>query len=635
MVNYRACMRMARVALLAASLALAAAEAARAQECALALTHPWPTAASAPPPPSAGPRIRSIRFRGQRGLTASALRARMEMKPARFWRSSRRSLYSEQAWTGDHRRLCDLYRDAGYVTASLGPPEVVAHAKPSGPAEVSLSIPVREGPRYRLGGLQVEGVTGWDPSGDAETFDLRPGDVYRHGRVLEGLDTLRRAAGRQGHAAWSALITFSPRPGPELFVDVTAQVQEGLPWLVGRIVFRGAPRTRDLTLRRVVVLDEGDLFDSAALDESVRRLDVLGYVRVRDVEVAPSAAGGPYADLTFVMEERPVLRYGLSGGINALEGASLAAEVGEVNAFGRGERLSAAVQAGEDVRAYELSAAFPFVFGTSWTAGVELRRRELDLQGVPEGGVPPHTRDEDALRVFAQRALGPRTSLGVGYSLADVTLRTESGPAPAGFGQRRDGRLALSVRYDGWDHGWKPRQGLRLEGRARGWGGLLGGAVDAIEMGGAAFGFLPLGRRAALGAGAHGGFIRSGRGPAELPFDERYLLGGEAGLRGFDARSVGPRDPAGALVAGTRFLVLQAEAHADVTPGVRTLAFVDAGHAWAAGADTGRLRVSTGLEVRFEVPVIHLPLRLIAAHNAVRDPFHPRGSFRVAVGPVP
>jgi outer membrane protein assembly factor BamA len=256
---------------------------------------------------------------------------------------------------------------------------------------------------------------------------------------------------------------------------------------------------------------------------------------------------------------------------------------------------------------------------------------------VPDAGVPPYVRDADGFSIFASRALGDRASVGLSYALGDVTLTAESGTAPAGFGTRREGRLTLSAGRDGWDHAWKPRHGLRVSGVVRGWGGLLGGDVEAFELRGRVFAFAPLGRRAALGGGAQAGYIRSPGGLAGLPFDDRYLLGGEDELRGFDARSVGPRDAAGTLVPGTRFLALHGEAHLDLPWGTRALGFVDAGNAGAGdpAVEGAALRVSTGLELRFELPVLHLPLRLIGAFNPVRDPFHPRTAFRVAVGPLP
>jgi outer membrane translocation and assembly module TamA len=200
---------------------------------------------------------------------------------------------------------------------------------------------------------------------------------------------------------------------------------------------------------------------------------------------------------------------------------------------------------------------------------------------------------------------------------------------PAGFGRRRQGELSGTFRFDGWDHPWKPRGGFRHTT----WSGWSAGTVDFLRARTRSFALAPLGGRLALGAGFEAGWIGSPGAATELPFDERFLLGGETDLRGFDVRSVGPVDAAGSLVAGGRYLVGQAELHVDVTRWLRGVAFVDAGRAWESGL-TSRWAVSTGVEARFALPVLRLPVRLIYAWNPEREAFHPKTKFRVAIGPL-
>jgi outer membrane translocation and assembly module TamA len=215
-----------------------------------------------------------------------------------------------------------------------------------------------------------------------------------------------------------------------------------------------------------------------------------------------------------------------------------------------------------------------------------------------------------------------------------VTLEArDTQTPPPGFGRRRESELASTYRFDGWDHPWKPLRGLR----ATGWAQWAAGTVDYLKARARSFALAPLSGRAAVGAGGEAGWLRPLGSGEVLPFDERFLLGGETDLRGFDVRSVGPRDASGALIGGTRYVALQGEAHLDVTPWLRAVAFVDAGHAWEAGGRPGLrdLLVSTGVEARFALPVFRLPVRLIYAYNPARDDFHRRSKFRVAIGPLP
>jgi len=71
---------------------------------------------------------------------------------------------------------------------------------------------------------------------------------------------------------------------------------------------------------------------------------------------------------------------------------------------------------------------------------------------------------------------------------------------------------------------------------------------------------------------------------------------------------------------------------------LRFLFFFDAGQAFLEGQKVKPfkdLRVSTGAEIRFIMPVLNVPFRLIYAINPNRDPLQtyiPKSTFKFAVG---
>jgi outer membrane protein assembly factor BamA len=352
------------------------------------------------------------------------------------------------------------------------------------------------------------------------------------------------------------------------------------------------------------------------------------------VRLTPNTRNPQALDVWFEVEPRPSVRYGLAGGLNALEGPSLTGVLGGVNLFGRGERVFASVQLGENVTALDLAASRPYAFGTPWTLGFQAQKDALELEAVEGGGLPPYRRDEWALRVQAQRAIGRRSALWAGYSLSTVRLEAHDvAEQPPGFGRRRESELSSTLRFDGWNHPWKPVRGLRATASTA-W---AAGTVDYAKARARVFALAPLGGRAALGLGVDAGALASLGSGQVLPFDERFLLGGEGDLRGFDARSVGPRDASGTLSGGTRYVVVRGEAHVDATRWLRAVAFVDTGQAWTPGhaPGLGDLPVSVGVEARFAMPVFKLPVRLIYARNPSRHALDPRSGYRIAIGPLP
>ena len=150
---------------------------------------------------------------------------------------------------------------------------------------------------------------------------------------------------------------------------------------------------------------------------------------------------------------------------------------------------------------------------------------------------------------------------------------------------------------------------------------------------------------------------------AVLPIYERLYLGGEYSIRGFDIRTVGPRDPeTGIVLGGTKSLLFNAEYLINIAGPVRLVLFADAGQVRDTGHSFGwyedkiqrsvqgqliadsildpfyifnpltftpkvttevvgqaaAFKTSIGAEIRFFMPVLNVPFRLIFAMNPSR-----------------
>ena len=73
-----------------------------------------------------------------------------------------------------------------------------------------------------------------------------------------------------------------------------------------------------------------------------------------------------------------------------------------------------------------------------------------------------------------------------------------------------------------------------------------------------------------------------------LPIYERLYLGGEYSIRGFDIRTVGPRDPeTGIVLGGNKSLLFNAEYLINIAGPVRLVLFADAGQVRDSGQNFG------------------------------------------------
>jgi outer membrane protein insertion porin family len=133
--------------------------------------------------------------------------------------------------------------------------------------------------------------------------------------------------------------------------------------------------------------------------------------------------------------------------------------------------------------------------------------------------------------------------------------------------------------------------------------------------------FLQHTARTSLGLRAQAEYIRS-FGSNPLPIFERLVLGGGYSVRGYDLRSIGPKDPNNPyiVVGGNKSVLFNAEYLISVGGPVRLILFYDAGQVKDAGQ---RFQIpdfitSTGAEIRFFMPVLNVPFRLIFAANPQR-----------------
>jgi outer membrane protein insertion porin family len=605
-------------------------------------------------------RVKEIDFVGNEVFSDGKLRGKMKnIKQRGFWNLTwlfGKTTYTPEKWSGpegDQKRLEDFYLNNGYVTASIGEPKISyidekGGKKPS--RGVRLEIPVSEGEQYRVGEVKFEGMTVFKPELVLPIFKLETGDVYKESRIKKGFDKLRDAYGAQGYFQWTARPERKPDPARKV-VDVTLVVEEDKKYYVGKIVFTGNTTTRDKVIRREVYLNEGDVFNTEALKLSIRRINQLGYFKPMEgvPELGPSNLGEDRIDVTFKVEEQNRNQFTFGGGVSGLEGTFINASFSTANFLGLGETFQISAQSGRRTKNYQIAITEPYLFDRPITAGFDIFKRKLVYETFTS--VAGYTDDRTGASLTVGLPLGRFTRLYTNYSYQIINIDgleellgiDPSNPDPAGpvfdpfffgeEGRRRESTFIPSVVHNTVDNPWTPRSGLKLTFSPQIAGGPLGGSVNYFRPDAEFIWYIPHLRKTALGVRAQGSYIRPYGDTQSLPYYQRFFLGGETQIRGVNIRTVGPIVDNRAL-GGNKFVLFNAEYYFDVGGPLRLLFFFDAGQAFSEGQniDLKQLRTSTGAELRFIMPVLNVPFRLIYAFNPNRDSFQPKSTFKFAVG---
>jgi outer membrane protein insertion porin family len=619
-------------------------------------------------------RVKEIVFDGNHVFSDGKLRGKMKkVKESGFWNLSwlgGKTTYTEQKWLGggendphgDQGRLEDFYLNNGYVTARIGSPRITYTDGKSGffkkkPIKwMKLEVPITEGDQYRVGEIKFEGLTVLKEEFVRPLFKLETGDVYNDARFKKGFDKLRDIYGTIGYFQWTGGTKRKPDPEKKV-VDVTLSMDEDKRYFLGKIRFTGNDTTRDKVIRREVYMNEGDVFNTEALKISIRRINQLGYFK--PMEGAPDLKPSPNADdkldVTFKVEEQNRNQFTFGGGVSGLEGTFLNASFSTTNFLGAGETFSLSAQTGKRTKNYQLAVTEPYLFDRPITAGFDLFWRKLTYLGYTN--VVGYTQESKGVSLIAGFSVGRFSRLFTNYAFEVINLTgiTDiygnpistnntggSGPVfdPFLYGDnqnRKESRFSPNYIYNTVDNPYTPRRGMKHTLAFTVAGGPLGGTVDYLRPNVEFIFYVPHTRRTALGMRFDAALIKPYSDTRVLPYYQRYFLGGETQIRGYEIRTVGPVDSSGRAIGGDKYFLFNAEYYIDIMGPLRFLFFFDAGQAFLEDTTFAfkDLRISTGAEIRFIMPVLNVPFRLIYAINPNRDPRQPyikAQTFKFAVG---
>jgi outer membrane protein insertion porin family len=627
-----------------------------------------------------GPKIqiRDIEFVGNVAKSDRTLQRRMKDNKPRGLLSfiTGSGTYQESKFETDADLIQTYYRNEGYVRARVDQPELrVLEDSPDGKTRaVQLRIPVSEGPRYRVGKVEVAGNTVVGSEALLPLFELEEGDWYEEKKVRDGLVRAQEIYGGGGYMDFTGFpeLAFSDEPDPSVpdalaapeegppSVDVTMRLTEGEQFLVDRITFVGNTTTRDNVIRRELRLVEGAVFNTEALKYSIRRLNQLGYFEQIDendqqaIQVERNE-GESTVDLTLALREQNRNQLTFGAGVSQYEGVFGQLAFQTANFLGRGESLTMSLQAGDRAQNYQLAFTEPFLFDRNITAGFDVYKRALQYIGYytqksTGGNLLFGFPVADFSRMFVTYAyeqvkmtdlneafLDPTCVLRV-EGCTSVSLNDLSGISPEALeslrrnpfvfdslligagGRRTVSKIVPSFVHNTVDNPIFPNTGRRVTASID--LAMLGGNTQFYKPRFETIQFFRHTSRTSVGFRGQVEFIAPVGDTQTLPIFEKLFLGGEYNVRGFDIRSIGPSDPTSGLVlGGNKSLLFNAEYMFTVVPQVRLILFYDAGQVAddRQAFSMDKFRTSTGAEVRFFMPVLNVPFRLIFAANPQRE----------------
>lgn len=592
--------------------------------------------------------VRRVAFTGNRAFSDRMLRRRMQRVAPGAWFAGlrRKNVYAPERLATDLERIQDFYRNHGYAEARVGAPRV----ERVGPSSYQIKIPVEEGQFYRLEALDVQGAT---PRARAALEPalrrLAPPAAYSQEKLERAREALARVEARQagperhGRPAVELRPEFDRAAGR---VRVTLRVLPSEGYIVRRIEIVGHHRFPDRYYLRRIGLKEGEPFDPDKIEQGLERLARGGFVKPptrRDVHVNFDATART-ADIAIRFEEIGRQRISLTGGASG-QASTIGIVYNVFNLFGGEELLTAHLEGGPESVNVLLGVAKDGLFGTRASLGMSVFRNVVRPRVQTAAGRQRlFTSSSAGGGLATDYPLTPRDTLGAKFELSEtatqINLSAPAQPVP-GFtvGETR-AREAMHVVKLSWSHNDGAARFDVAQSVSGGWLGgdekLLGSSLEYSRA--LADPFTDARNSWALhgrieGVSAYAGGL--------LPLQERLFAGPQL-LRGFRTGELGPyaavqaagRDPKPAFQARPAGADLTAafngEYRVPLEPRLQAAGFFDTGSGWllpnwlgrsrpaVLSGSNGVLRASTGIELRFQLPVVNQPLRFDYAANPLR-----------------
>jgi len=544
-----------------------------------------------------GPTVKvgQIKFTGNQHLNGLLLRRSMKnLKPIGIpYSIVFENLFSQtfdaSKLEEDTERVRQAYRDKGYYNAAIEEPKTQIRDqgglnwftfRPNKGKRIDILMPIEEGARYRLGTITFTGnkaVT--NVRALRSTFAVRDGDWFNATLMGKGLENLKKAYGQLGYINFGAI----PKPSfdeQKKTVSLSVDIDEGKPFYVSRIEFTGNTITRDKVIRRELMLEEGQVYNSQLWEYSLLRLNQLEYfdpLKVdQDSEAHQDAEAGT-VDLLLKVKEKGKNSIGLNGGVSGLSGAFLGVNYQTNNFLGLGETLSVQGNLGNVSRQFTFGFSQPYVRNRPLNVGFQIFNTKQDFnaaknyQASSSASANLTSAQQSLTQNYNQASTGFNFSLsyplkrhafqrvGFTYSLTKSSITAFSTASQTFFqtisfrsGIQGSNALAGIVNssasftyiYNTINNPQRPRTGKEFTAALQLAG--LGGNVRYISPAVAYKRYLPMhyltpsaNGRNVLALRAQLGYVQ-GFGGDVAPPNNRFYSGGEGEMRGFDVRAATP-----------------------------------------------------------------------------------------------
>lgn len=372
--------------------------------------------------------VRKVSFKGNNNFNDGLLRTKIFTRENwLFGFLDRSGTYHPDAIMQDRYTIENYYQSNGYLTARV----TEAHTEEHDNGAIDVTFHLNEGDLYTVSKVEAPGNDLISEKELLARIPIFPGQLYSKDLIRSTMEILRTAWGEFGYIYADVQPSIRPDETTKT-VAITFHSDLGNRIRLNRLEIVGNTKTFDKIIRREILFDEGDLLTKSLMDESKRRVELLGYFEVKDgvnwriIKKSPDVA-----DLELMLKEKKTGRFegqlgwGIQADMSTPQGSfNAGVSASDINMLGMGIRWNVTASYSSQSKAIDAILANDWLFDRPISGSLAAFMRDVFYEDFIQTTMPPHERTKGGtarIGFRAERFNYLNIVLGLGFE--DISYR--------------------------------------------------------------------------------------------------------------------------------------------------------------------------------------------------------------------
>jgi len=571
-------------------------------------------------------------------ITASGVYTFPEKKIIKLIKVRRGKVYQADKFDEGLDRVINFYKEKGYSDVRISG---ITRSFNEKRTEIYISVVVYEGPCYIVEDVVLTGNMHFSTEELKKyTSMIKIGKPLKNSDIEQSIAAVMQVYGDNGYLQANVSKEIIKDADNGLATVRISIVEDGL-FYIGSIGIEGNDTTKDYVIEREIVAKSGSIFAIKDVRKSQQNIYNLGFFS--DVQLHTTTGALPnIIDLTFQVVEQKTGIASLGVGYSSQDEFVFSGQVSHTNLFGRAKRIDVLVELGAKRQNYKLSYTEPWLFRQHMPLVLEIYDTTLERLLSDERYIQ-HQRGAAAQ---LGRYITDTLSAHLGYRWSQDKFNPPEGHTFINpelieletKDKTRTSGITTSMVYDNRDDVFDPAHGTRSTLSVGIKGGILGGDWNFAKTTVDSSWFIQTFWKFVLAMDLRFGFVSPLGAGEEIPFYERFRIGGAETVRGYQYEGdVGASDGGREMLIMNleyKFPIYQERGHTILQGAF----FYDVGGSWHSwsdvrftrGPEEEDMKAGAGFGIRFVTPVF--PIRLDFGWGLDKIPWSPSPEVHFTLG---